>query len=102
MKAAVCCAISSIEVGTSPLELETPAFEQDHFAVLGKSVGQCGIPVIHCSREVHEEEQRDVDLCAEAAVGEATVRESNASGLNELRRRRLVCVAVHEISIGEI
>jgi hypothetical protein len=48
MKTAACCAISSIEVGTSPLELETPAFvEQDHFAVFGKSVGQRGVPVIH-------------------------------------------------------
>jgi hypothetical protein len=39
---------------------------------------------------VHEEEQRDVDLCAEA-----TVREANASGLNEFGRRGLVRVVTH-------
>jgi hypothetical protein len=43
--------------------------------------------VIHGSGKVHEEEQRDVDLCAEA-----TVREANASRLNELGRRGLVRV----------
>src|SRR5437868_7363507 len=42
--------------------------EQDHFAVLGKSVGQRGIPVIHGSGKVHEEEQRSVDRYAEATV----------------------------------
>jgi hypothetical protein len=71
--------------------------KQNHFAVLGKSVDQGWIPVIHCSREVHEEEQRDVDLCAEA-----TVREANAGGLNELGRRGLVTVTAHETSIDEI
>ena len=48
--------------------------EQDHFAVLGKSVGQRGISAIHGCGKVQEEEQRDVDGYAEAAVGEATVR----------------------------
>ena len=70
------------------------AVEQDHFAVLGKSIGQRRIPVIHRFCEMHEEEQRDVDRYAEAAVGEATVRESNASRLNELGRRGLVRVVV--------
>src|SRR6202521_3912383 len=53
--------------------------EQDHFAVLGKSVGQRGIPVIHGPGKVHEEEQWDVDRCAEA-----TAREANACRLEEL------------------
>ena len=68
--------------------------KQNHFAVLGKSVGHRRIPVIHGSGKVHEEEQRDVDLYAEAAVGEATVREANASRLNELGRRGLVRVVI--------
>jgi hypothetical protein len=42
---------------------------------------------------VHKEQQRDVDLCAEA-----TVREANASRLNELGRRCLVRVVAHEKS----
>jgi hypothetical protein len=42
--------------------------EQDHFAVLGKSVGQCGIPVIHGPREVHEEEQRHASFLANPPV----------------------------------
>jgi len=56
MKAAACCAISSIEVGTSPLELETAGIvEQDHFAVLAKSGPVTrGIPVIHGSGKVHK------------------------------------------------
>jgi len=45
--------------------------------------------------KVHEEEQRDADLCAEAAVGEAKVREANACGINELGRRGLVRVVTH-------
>jgi len=56
--------------------------EQDHFAVQGKSVGQRGIPVFHGSGKVHEEEQRDVDRYAEAAVGEATVRVGRRSFQN--------------------
>jgi hypothetical protein len=72
--------------------------KQDQFAVLGKSLGQCGIPVIHGPGKVHEEEQRDVDHCAEAAVGEVTVREANAGGLNELGRRGLVRVVTHKKS----
>jgi hypothetical protein len=68
----------------------------------GKSVGQRGIPVIHCPREVHEEEQRDVDLCVAAAVGEAPVREANAGGVNELGRRSLVAVLAHETSMDGI
>ena len=43
--------------------------------------------MIHGSGEVHEEQQRDVDPYAEAAVGEATVCEPNARRLNELSRR---------------
>src|SRR6266851_2277179 len=77
---------------------EAGVVEQDHFAVLGKSVGQCGIPVIHGSGKVHEEEQRDVDRYAEAAVGDATVREANPSRLNELGRRGLVRVVTHKKS----
>jgi hypothetical protein len=77
MKAAACCAISSMEVGTLPLELETPALlNRNHFAVLGKSVGQREVPVIHGPGKVHEEEQGDVDRYAEA-----TVREANAGPL---------------------
>lgn len=56
------------------------------------------IPVIHGPGEVHEEEQRDVDRYAQAAVGEATVREANAGGLNELGRRGLVRVVTHKKS----
>jgi len=43
--------------------------------------------------KVHKEQQRDVDLCAEA-----TVREANASRLNELGRRCPVRVIAHERS----
>jgi len=56
------------------------------------------IPVIHGSGKVHEEEQRDVHLCAGAAGGEATVREANAGGLNELGRRGVVRVVTHKKS----
>src|SRR5258708_16522912 len=76
---------------------DTCVVKQNHFAILGKSVGQCGIPVIHCSREVHEEEQRDAPVLAEA-----TVREANSGGLNELGRRGLVTVIAHETSIDGI
>src|SRR5580658_2759180 len=41
---------------------------------------------------MHEKEQRDVDPCTEAAVCEATVREANASRLNELGWRGVVRV----------
>src|SRR6202011_5772173 len=70
--------------------------EQDHFAVLGKSVGQCGIPVIHGPREVHKEEQRHASFLAKATVSEA-----NAGGLNELGRRSLVRVGSHKRSPSE-
>ena len=53
--------------------------------------------MIHGSGKVHEEEQREASFLAKA-----TVREANAGGLNELRRRSLVSVAAHEISIDEI
>jgi len=96
MNAVACCAISSIEVGTSPLELGTPGLlNQIYCAVLCKSVGQRGIPVIHGSAKVHEEEeQRDVDRYPDAAVGKATVREANANRLNELGRCGLVRVVI--------
>jgi len=71
--------------------------EQNHFAVLGKSVGQRGIPVIHRPSEVHEEEQWDVDRYAEAAGGEA-----NAGRLNELGWRGLVTATAHETSVDGI
>jgi hypothetical protein len=51
--------------------------------------------VIHGSGKVHEEEQRDVELCAEA-----TVREANACRLNELGWRGLVRVVIHKKSPG--
>jgi hypothetical protein len=59
--------------------------------------------VIHGSGKVHEEKQRDVDLWAlwaVAAVDEATVREANAGGLNELGRHGLVRVVTHKKSPG--
>ncbi len=51
--------------------------------------------MIHGSGKVHKKQQRDVDLCAEA-----TVREANACRLDELGRRCLVRVVVHEKSPG--
>jgi hypothetical protein len=90
------CAISSIEVGTSPLELEMPALlnKITSRSWANPSVN-AGSPVIHGSGKVHEEEQRDVDLCAEATVGEATVREANAGSLNKLRRYGQSCGDAH-------
>jgi hypothetical protein len=41
---------------------------------------------------------RPVDLYAEAAVSEGTVREASAGGLNELGRRGLVRVVAHKKS----
>jgi hypothetical protein len=42
-----------------------------------------------------KEEQRDVDRYARAVVGDATVRETKAGCLNELGRRGLVRVIIH-------
>jgi hypothetical protein len=67
--------------------------EQDRCAVLGKSVGQRGIPVIHGSGKVHEEEQRHASFLAKA-----TVSETDSPSFCELRRRGLVRVVAHRNS----
>jgi hypothetical protein len=53
--------------------------------------------VIHCSREVHEEEQRDASFLAKV-----TVSETDSPSFCELRRRVLVTVTAYETSIDEI
>jgi hypothetical protein len=46
--------------------------------------------VIHRPGKVHEKEKGDVDRYTEPAVGKATVREANASRLDQLSRRDLM------------
>jgi hypothetical protein len=82
MNAAALAAISSTEVGTSPLVLENArVVEQDHLPRLRKAVGDERVPVIHRPGEVLVENERHAVRLAEATIG---------VGLDELRRRGLV------------
>ncbi|CAG9236162.1 hypothetical protein BCAR13_790080 [Paraburkholderia caribensis] len=64
--------------------------EKDHFAILGKPVCHCRIPMIQGARVVLIEDKRQAALLAEPAVSEA-----DTVGLDELGRCCVVTDAVH-------
>jgi hypothetical protein len=64
--------------------------EEDHLAVLGQAIGYGRIPIIHRPAEMLVEDERRAAGLAEAAIGE-----TDAVGLDELRRRGLVIVLGH-------
>jgi hypothetical protein len=75
--------------GTSPELEETPALlNKIHFAAFGETVGHCWVPVVHRAGVMLVEDQRNPVRPAEATIGE-----TNAVGLDELRWRSLVSVS---------
>src|SRR5216683_2938290 len=66
---------------------DTGVVEQDHFAVLGETVGHRRIPMVHGAGEVLVEDERHAGCVAKAAIGKA-----DAVGFDEPRRRGLVSV----------
>ena len=86
MKAAACCAISSIEVGTSPLELETPA-------LLNKITSRS-----RANPSVNAGSQRSMVAVKCISCGDSTTVEIPA--VNEVNIRRAVAVIVSDTHAG--
>jgi hypothetical protein len=64
--------------------------EQDHVPVFGETIGHRRIPMVHRAGIVLVEDERHTVRLAEAAISE-----TDAIGLDELRRRGLVGVLGH-------
>src|ERR1700720_1299885 len=67
--------------------------EQDHLPVASQAIRQRRVPIIHGADVVLVKDERHASGLAESAIGEA-----DAVGLDELRRRGLMCVVTYNKS----